>query len=121
MSNREICISIWSNKTKFDNKNYEQKNKSICNDVINEAMRKGSCDNLSCIFISFQHFFQNEIRNKTNIIPFIERLKKVDCDKLIETELINNDKLNSEDYWVFNDKQIKSLNYKISTKMNNKH
>ena len=32
----------------------------ICNEIIKEASRQGSSDNLSCIFICFENFFKNK-------------------------------------------------------------
>lgn len=40
----------------------------------------------------------------------------MNCNKLIDNALVNNEKLNNENYWVFNDKKIKVLDYKLSSK-----
>ena len=82
MQNKEIINLIWT--TLFDMKKSGKEKKSeiasnICNKIINTSIEKGSNDNLSCIFIGFDNFFDN----KESLNKIIKKLEGQSCNEMI--------------------------------------
>ena len=82
MQNKDIIILVW--KTLLDMKKSGKDEKSeiaseICNKIINSSIEKGSCDNLSCIFIGFDNFFNN----KDSLNKIIKKLENQSCNEMI--------------------------------------
>ena len=59
--------------------NKKEITKKICNEIINKSIEKGSTDNLSLIFICFDNFFNN----KDNMENLINRIKHLNCNRMI--------------------------------------
>ena len=82
MQNKDIIILVW--KTLLDMKKSGKDEKSeialeICNKIMNSSIEKGSCDNLSCIFIGFDNFFNNdETLNK-----ILKKIKVQNCNEMM--------------------------------------
>jgi serine/threonine protein phosphatase PrpC len=82
MKNKEIILLIW--KTLFEIKKSGKEKKSeiasnICDKIIKYSIEKGSCDNLSCIFIGFDNFFNN----KESLNKIMKNLEKESCEEMI--------------------------------------
>ena len=81
IKNKDIILLIW--ETLFELKKSEKEKNEIisiiCNRIINISIEKGSYDNLSCIFIGFDNFFNNN-EPLNNII---EKIKRQSCEKMI--------------------------------------
>ena len=51
----------------------------ICNKIINFSIEKGSCDNLSCILIAFDNFFNN----KDSLNKILNKIGNQNCNEMI--------------------------------------
>lgn len=51
----------------------------ICNKIINLSIEKGSQDNLSCIFIGFNNFFNN----KDSLNKILKKIEVQSCNEMI--------------------------------------
>ena len=82
MTNKDILTLIWTTFYNLKNSGIENKNEivsNICNKIINSSIEKGSNDNLSCIFIGFENFFNN----KETLDKIIKKLENQNCDEMI--------------------------------------
>ena len=82
MANKDILTLIWTTFYNLKNSGIENKNEivsNICNKIINSSIEKGSNDNLSCIFIGFENFFNN----KETLDKIIKKLENQNCDEMI--------------------------------------
>ena len=82
MTNKDILTLIWTTFYNLKNSGIENKNEivsNICNKIINSSIEKGSNDNLSCIFIGFENFFNNE----GTLDKIIKKLENQNCDEMI--------------------------------------
>ena len=82
LSNKEIINIIWI--TFFNLKKSGIENKSeivsnICNKIINYSIENGSNDNLSCIFIGFNNFFNN----KESLNKILNKIEIQTCNEMI--------------------------------------
>ena len=82
MKNKEIILLIW--KTLFEIKKSGKEKKSeiasnICDKIIKNSIEKGSGDNLSCIFIGFDNFFNN----KESLNNIIKKIGLQSCDEMM--------------------------------------
>lgn len=51
----------------------------ICNKIINYSIKRGSGDNLSCILIGFDNFFNN----KSSLKKIINNIESQTCNEMI--------------------------------------
>ena len=51
----------------------------ICNKIINLSIQKGSSDNLSCILIAFDNFFNN----KDSLKRIVNKIERQSCNEMI--------------------------------------
>lgn len=84
MSNKEIITLIWT--TLYDLKKTQIIKKKeivskICNRIINCSKEKGSNDNLSCIFIGFNNFFN--FNSKDSINKILQKIESQSCNEMI--------------------------------------
>ena len=82
MTNKDILTLIWTTFYNLKITGIENKNEivsNICNKIINSSIEKGSNDNLSCIFIGFENFFNNE----ETLDKIIKKLENQNCDEMI--------------------------------------
>ena len=95
MSNRDICKIAWNCKY-FIKDNYEFYIKEVCDNIMMESMEKGSVDNISCIFIGFNNYF-NVL--KDGFLKKNGNFDKIICylDNLLILHHITIDKCN----WLF--------------------
>lgn len=117
MTNSEVCEIVWrKRKISEENKKVRRDGlaKRICDDIIKEAMNKGSTDNLTCIFIGFRNFFKkyemiykSEFGDQEKIDP-LENIKSKNCNKIIKSIILSSE-VNKKD------KIENYLQYKINT------
>lgn len=96
MSNRDICKIAWNCKF-FIKDNCEFFIKEVCDNIMIESMEKGSVDNISCIIIGFNNYFntlkEGCLKKNGNIDKIIYQLDNLNCDRLIKsTYNCNNEK-----------------------------
>ena len=82
LSNKDIINKIWSTFFNLKKSGIENKNiivSNICNNIINFSIKKGSNDNLSCIFIGFNNFFNN----KESLNKILRNIEIQSCNEMI--------------------------------------
>lgn len=73
---------IWTTLFNLKKLGIEKKDEicsNICNELINLSIKKGSQDNLSCIFIGFDNFFNN----KDSLNKILKKIESQNCNKMI--------------------------------------
>ena len=73
---------IWTTLFNLKKLGIEKKDEicsNICNELINLSIKKGSQDNLSCIFIGFDNFFNN----KDSLNQILKKIESQNCNKMI--------------------------------------
>lgn len=117
MSNRDICKIAWNCKY-FIKDNYEFYIKEVCDNIMMESMEKGSVDNISCIFIGFNNYFNvlkdGFLKKNGNFDKIICYLDNLNCDRLIKST--NNYICNNEKNKMKNNKE--NFEYEIHYEIN---
>ena len=120
MSNRDICKIAWNCKY-FIKDNCEFFIKEVCDNIMIESMEKGSVDNISCIFIGFNNFFnvlKDIYLNKTLSYEKISSyLDFINCDKLIKSSNLYYDEKMKNNV----KKNYESFNYEINYDINSEN
>ena len=73
---------IWTTLFNLKKLGIEKKDEicsNICNELINLSIKKGSQDNLSCIFIGFDNFFNN----KDSLNKILKKIESQNCNEMI--------------------------------------
>lgn len=72
----------------IDKNNFQNVTKKACDNILKQAMLLGANDNVSCIFIGFENYFNtlNYIFfQRKNIKEPVKKIDKIDCETLIDS------------------------------------
>ena len=118
----ECFTSVWkyiNKKNVFKYENIHSFSGGIVDHLIKTAMKKGSYENISCLFLGFDEFFKKYEEIKTNIKNDIEMSEKKVVNKSNSIKnLLNVDKDNNHliTQKHFNSSNVHNFNYYLSEK-----
>ena len=83
-----MCEVVWKQpKERIEENEYEKWTKGICEDIVDKAIRNGSSDNLSCVFIAFKHYFS--MLNKQRAVSARENVSKLKRDNVLIDSVVD--------------------------------